>query len=1767
MPDQIAPWLEDLDEDWVEPVPVAKTAAAFQPSSMTSPVPGPTSPSGSEASQSRVKSTSTRPSRIPRRSSGAYSVASTSDPAPGSLRRRAPFTEISNNTPGFASPTHSVSRKARPVSPSESCASAGSVVRYDTVARKSKSNSPEKQEPQEWKKRLIDGELGYGDQTDLFAPSGLENIFQSPSRPTTANSSQPPLQSFRKLFTPQMIPPSSPPPYPSTIDGSRNSSVLSPAQLPADQHLLQPSSCKQAANRTISGQTDYSGEGFSPVFISKHTTVDGRVDYAAVDHDVSENMLDESNVSLPPPADPDQSGFSSDRDDRTFDDNSEMPTVPDVSLPDNLPTGTPPPVQRSATPLERDESSMLSPSLSPPKTRPSTSPLKLFGNYDTFTNNRLLRRMSQLEDLDREGMMDSAVETESRNGARSYTASPDNPGSPAIMSGRASRSSYLARRSHHSQPREGSQSTQRQIMPSLSSFGEGELDDHDFEADLSIPTALDLSEQDFYENSPPPDIAPPGSRQPFRFHLDEMEARSSLKLKRKLSKRSTARSRLSADYSSIQQTFPAATGERGESVEGKRPRTSPSKAPTPKRRRTIVALSGAMPGLGHGSEIQVKITGASTDGSRSASYEDAGSWRRMKDSLSRPRNPTPGQSRENNARDRDSHVHHEIDEATMHFLDSSPRLEAVKEKLDLTDIPEESLTAEQAQSVAAEVAAFTLQMSKSEIEGKRSRSITTQDFLDEAMHIMSLIRARGRPHSGLGNLEESEAEEALGETLLPKNVAPRSPSPLRLSRPPSREGGNSGWRPRSRTQQDPRVASRLRKFQESDDELDLVESSLRSLNMGALENHADQDALADTLSNIRIRGPRPETRRPRGESDVSHKSKASKTHGSNPSLDSSSSRTIGTHSTRKSDNVATLAPENVAHLIPEEIGGMTFDREKQKWVRIKSAKRVHREIPVSPEHPSNITSEDDPFNDIPDLTVDEMKEMNRISRSNSNGRSTHDQAHHPQAPPSRQGTRQKLSESAAPRPVTRENQAPPPFNSSSAPSKYSVFGSSKQFGSSQQQPQIDTRATSWSNEELANLNRGKTQTGHGLLDLAHANMPHPISDIPEHVDEDSEPSEDDSLQSGESVTEEIPAPKQRQRTSWIASSSGSANNPGPRPMSLRRQTLNRGLHTTTQDQSELSFVATLPDKRLMSVSVNLSQPSAKRAAPSQDLVVPSSTPARIDGTFYLSDLPDFTMNDEDPERPSEKMLAKRVAQHTSTDRYGMAVQSLVKTLTDVEPDEPYWEDIKKLSLRERDLGSVHNLEDFCSRLEDLDLSNNNIAHLEGAPISIRRLNVRSNALSSLTAWSHLMNLQYLDISSNSIDSLAGLSMLIHLREVRADDNQISSLDGVMGLDGLLKLSVRCNNIDNVDFEGSELKRLEEVDLSGNQLTTFTQAESLPSLFRLNLDDNELQTFASNTPASKLAFLSVQSNQLTSFDVSNLAALRYLNVDENRLSTVDGLDRLHALDTLSMRRQHTTKLSIFEQVLHTRSLNLSSNAIGHLDLQHSFHSIQNLELACCGLQELPADFGLKMPNLRAINLSFNALKDVRPLLNITRLETLNVAGNRISRLRKTLATLSRMQHLRTFDARENPITLGFYPPTTTAAALKATSNEQSLVLTSGLNSSLEIRSEAHIQSSAAKSYSLPQADRVADAEHCDRLDEDAKLTRRVYELMLSQSCRALDSVDGLPYDKSKIARRDHVWDRLLDLGVMKRSSEKRDGPGGGEEPKRDGRDTPTCELEV
>ncbi|CRK46313.1 hypothetical protein BN1723_019961, partial [Verticillium longisporum] len=127
------------------------------------------------------------------------------------------------------------------------------------------------------------------------------------------------------------------------------------------------------------------------------------------------------------------------------------------------------------------------------------------------------------------------------------------------------------------------------------------------------------------------------------------------------------------------------------------------------------------------------------------------------------------------------------------------------------------------------------------------------------------------------------------------------------------------------------------------------------------------------------------------------------------------------------------------------------------------------------------------------------------------------------------------------------------------------------------------------------------------------------------------------------------------------------------------------------------------------------------------------------------------------------------------------------------------------------------LDEFCGRLVSLDASTNALSHLDGVPSTVRHLKASSNLLTELTSWDHLSNLQYIDVSNNELRSLAGLSNLVHLRGVRADNNKLTSLDGFHFHDGLLSLRARDNLIEELDFDGTKLDRLAELDLCGNKI--------------------------------------------------------------------------------------------------------------------------------------------------------------------------------------------------------------------------------------------------------------------------------------------------------------------------------------------------------------
>lgn len=278
------------------------------------------------------------------------------------------------------------------------------------------------------------------------------------------------------------------------------------------------------------------------------------------------------------------------------------------------------------------------------------------------------------------------------------------------------------------------------------------------------------------------------------------------------------------------------------------------------------------------------------------------------------------------------------------------------------------------------------------------------------------------------------------------------------------------------------------------------------------------------------------------------------------------------------------------------------------------------------------------------------------------------------------------------------------------------------------------------------------------------------------------------------------------------------------------------------------------------------------------------------------------------------------------------------------------------------------------------------------------------------------------------------------------------------------------------------------------------------------------------------------NKIKHIDLAYLPHLRALNLDYNRISEIKGVSEAGLLSHVSWRSQTLEDGAScaridFESCEEVQTMALSGNRLLKFLPSVRFLSLQRLELASTGLEELPNRFGVTMPNLRILNLNHNALKDIRSLVGIQKLSELFVYGNRISRLRRTMMVLSKVgQHLKVFDCRLNPLTHGFY-----GWAGQEDCDKQLVLRRDGRKT--DEPTEESKDELANPVYIVPDADVDADERHRQTLGDETLLRRRIYELLALSGCQKLECLDGLTVDEERILVADDAWEKLVQLGVV------------------------------
>ena len=1411
-------WLDSLSEDWVSQ-PRSQPASSSQPSS-------PRLTGDSSAS------------RIPRPKSGTSSIRGSTGNPKDVLRARTPsqinasstkLPDSQGKSPSVRSPSPNRKSFAKNVSQRS--------VRGTVQQKSNSAAAAQDQGTPEWKRRLVNGKKSAGEATDLLSPkgSGLESVF----KPPTLRAKEAPRGISRRRQ-----------PLGETED-DKETAIAAPSELQiqseADRKLraalpdrehnedaeAEGHSRFTAEAESLLGSEESHSDNFSPALLSKHTAANGQIHYTATPSPKKRTSIQESAVqprrSMSLSSGVQQAQTQSQRQIDEVRNHSHLPDITSQSLPDDLSVGTDAFIanggyietrrggytenasfqQRSLAALSSDELGGSSPagsedsvrrypekSPSPSKIdeRPVTpertegagtggteypkssgSPLKLFDNYDSFTNERLLRRMSKFEQTLAQG-------SEERSEQANASLSP----SPQRMS-----SGPGAGRGERGLRKDDSR---------VSSFGDGELDYCPFTDTLdhepSLPRYPDSSALD----------------------LDSEIVRSS---RSKAKVKADIQRRRDLDFTKSLRAAPEQRfQQKGEpSVkQGKRQRHSPLKSTASKRRKTIEDSSNAQMAFAsetnlshfHSPPVKSLLGRKRKDARYDKGKTDADPETLAMRQIRRPRNPTPNQASNSDQ------------QASARMSPNSPRYTSVWEKR------KAGATQDRSTHILADVLVTNaLHAAKNVAGGSRKPSVTTDDYFNEAQAIMNLIRSEKRPRSSHQNFDQS----GHGQYTIYEESMFLESTRDDFSRPPSR-GSSMPSKSRAMPSLDARAVSQLRKFEDHDDLGLALGNSVKTLHLGhsAPGSASGHDPSMDgnfesDPPNVRIR------ERLEHHQYLANSDGAKSLHRRQGSEDSngSSGRSIPTRSSASSSNRMIIAPESVAHLLNDRIAGMTFDRDRQKWVKANMSKREQVDV----EQDGAADSDDDLFNNIPDLSVDEMEELQRVRdavvESQSLGKEARSEARTATPPElQRQPAGAMVTDDARPR--TAEGKSIPLGDDSSAPSKFSHFASSGAYPS--------TRATSWGAEDMWSVKMqprqapnlasvAEHQDGHNAGDVEHeisilegrapvasketdrsrrarvvtvtfsspvVNQMHSPA-RPEYSEDDIAVSagpqswRSDGSQIGPSMRSKSASPSMRD-SPRPASRRLSFDSP-PRPISR------------VEEHNEMSLVRYSPKgNKTLDLAITTPLPLCR------SLLAPSSTEKSSSLGFKLSPLQDFTVHQVDRSLDGDSgAIVKASAGHdlaTPSKKLSLTAQEVIKHLTDLEPFEPYWEYIRYIDFQGRSLRSLHMLDEFCGQLVHLNAARNEVNELNGVPVSVRSLQIQNNCISDLSSWHHLQNLQFLDVSSNSLTSLKGLWDLVHLRGLKVDSNAIDSLTGLEGLDGLVSLSARGNKLQRVDFEDFDL---------------------------------------------------------------------------------------------------------------------------------------------------------------------------------------------------------------------------------------------------------------------------------------------------------------------------------------------------------------------------
>ncbi|XP_065354352.1 leucine-rich repeat-containing G-protein coupled receptor 6-like [Calliphora vicina] len=291
---------------------------------------------------------------------------------------------------------------------------------------------------------------------------------------------------------------------------------------------------------------------------------------------------------------------------------------------------------------------------------------------------------------------------------------------------------------------------------------------------------------------------------------------------------------------------------------------------------------------------------------------------------------------------------------------------------------------------------------------------------------------------------------------------------------------------------------------------------------------------------------------------------------------------------------------------------------------------------------------------------------------------------------------------------------------------------------------------------------------------------------------------------------------------------------------------------------------------------------------------------------------------------------------------------------------------------------------------------------------IEELDFRNCSLKTLKRDNFLRaeNLSILLMSENLLSEIKPMlfTYVDNLSFLFLDSNRLSILykDSFKGLDKLNYLDLHNNFIETLPSQiFSYMPYLQQINLSQNRLKIikYSLFAYNPRLFSIHLQRNNLKAIQEYAfkHQETLKHLDISHNSNLKTLVCVNLKVEYLwakNCSLKRLNiygeVVNGDLRQNSLkelyfnqpeylETLSLKDNSLEQISCLQRATNLLDLDVSHNPqLKTLNDFYQFNSLERLDLSNTSLQEIPVNIINSSPKLRALNISFNQLQEIKPL---------------------------------------------------------------------------------------------------------------------------------------------------------------------------------------------